>query len=171
MTDTKDQQAIDQLPDLIRDLPVAMLVTCTPQGTLRGRPMVNINTHFQGDLWFLTHEDDPKVAEVRENPQVNVSFASANDRRYVSVSGKASVVQDHNRVALLWTDACEKWFPGGRQDPKLALLHIEVEYAEYWDEQTGVMTELSGLVKQVFQGEAEEQSAVEHEKLDLQKTK
>ena len=104
------------------------------------------------------------------NPQVNVSFVSPDHGRYVSVSGTASVVRDPKRNELLWTDACQKWFPDGRDDPQLALLRIDVDYAEYWDAKTGVMQEFSGLVRRVLSGTTEpaKTGEPEHESIDWQ---
>jgi len=167
MTDTKHrQEAIEMLSKLIGDIPVAMLVTTSSQNALRSRPMVNVNTKFDGDLWFFTHKEDPKVDEVAENSQVNVSFMAPDRDRYVSVSGKASLVGSQKRLELLWNDACEKWFPDGKDDPQLGLLRIDVDYAEYWDKKTGVMKEIAGLVSQAFKGEADKERSVEHEKID-----
>lgn len=167
MTDTKHrQEAIEMLSKLISDIPVAMLVTTTSQNALRSRPMVNVNSKFDGDLWFFSHKEDPKVNEIAENPQVNVSFVAPDRDRYVSVSGKASLVGSEKRTELLWTDACQKWFPDGKDDPQLALLRVDVDYAEYWDEKTGAMKEIAGLVSQAFSGEADKKGSVKHEKID-----
>lgn len=66
--DSERHEAIDHLSKLICDIPVAMLTTSAPDHTLRGRPMVNVNTKFDGDLWFFTHDEDPKTREVQGNP-------------------------------------------------------------------------------------------------------
>lgn len=160
------REAIETLSNLIHDIPVAMFATATARHELRSRPMVNVNTKFDGDLWFFTHQDDPKVGEITGNPKVNVSFVSSEDGRYVSVSGTASLVENVKRMETLWADECQRWFPKGMDDPKLALLHVDVHYAEYWDEKVGAMKELSGLVKHALGKDAGGVESVEHEKFD-----
>lgn len=160
------RKAIETLGEMIRDMPVAMLTTSPPDHTLHSRPMVNVNQKFEGDLWFFTNEDDPKVHEIVGNPQVNVSFASPSDGRYVSISGQGSLVKDKKRAELLWTGECRKWFREGPSD-KLALLKIDVERAEYWDEQSGGMVTIAGFFKRVVTGDRPYE--VEHESIDWSK--
>ena len=86
MTDHDDRRkAAKKIADLIREVPIAMLTTCLPDHSLNSRPMVNVNSGFEGDLWFFTHADDPKVREIQGNPQVNVSFVDAARKHYVSI--------------------------------------------------------------------------------------
>jgi general stress protein 26 len=144
--------AINHLRDLIDDIPVAMLTTVRSDGGLESRPMVNINQKFDGELWFFTDQDDPKVEEIAAHPQVNVSFASPLKHRYVSASGDAEFVDDKKRCELHWTDECEAWFPKGLDEPKLSMLRIDVESAEFWDQQLGSMVAIAGLIKRLATG-------------------
>jgi len=114
------QTAIEHLREMIHDIPVAMLTTIASDSSLHSRPMVNVNKQFDGDLWFFTHYDDPKVAEIVANPQVNVSFVSPSKHRYVSATGNAELVRDPKHRELLWTTDCAPWFPRARKIRTLA---------------------------------------------------
>lgn len=165
MSDDKQRrEAIEYLGELITDIPVAMLTTCSRDHALHSRPMVNVNTNFQGELWFLTHDHDPKVEEIRGNPQLNVAFASPERRRYVSVSGTGKIVKDQKRCELLWTDDCQPWLPSGPSDENLALIKVEVERAEYWDASKSTMVAIGGFFKGLTGGQSS--APVEHEKFD-----
>ncbi len=157
MTDTNQANerhaAGEHLRKMIHEIPVAMLTTISSDGALHSRPMVNINENFDGDLWFFTSLDDPKVAEIAANPRVNVSFAAPSSHQYVSAAGKAELVRDPKRRELHWTSACESWFPQGPQDPNLGLLKIDVESAAYWDQQRGVMVAIAGFLKRLVTGD------------------
>lgn len=153
----------EHLCELIQDIPVAMLTTVASDGSLHSRPMVNINEKFDGDLWFFTSHDDPKVAEIQAHPQVNVSFAAPNKHQYVSATGKAEVVRDPKRRELVWTSDCEHWFPEGPKDPNLLLLKIEVESASYWDQQRGVMVAIAGFFKRLM---GEKPAETQNEQVD-----
>ena len=122
--DTERHEAIDHLSKLICDIPVAMLTTSAPDHTLRGRPMVNVNTKFDGDLWFFTHDEDPNKATFRRTQTLTSVSPEPGQHRYVSASGNGSVVKDQKRNELLWTSDCEPWFPDGLDDPKLALIKL-----------------------------------------------
>ncbi|NDK40173.1 general stress protein [Pseudoxanthomonas gei] len=124
---------IQHLASLIKDVEIAMLTTTQADGRLVSRPLGTQQVEFDGDLWFATAADSEKVAEIRANPQVNVSYASAGKNTYVSVSGKASIVADRAKIEALWSPPMKIFFPEGKDDPNLRLIRVRAESAEYWD--------------------------------------
>jgi general stress protein 26 len=130
---TERQQHIEQLADLIRDVDIAMFTTTGVDGRLYSRPLGTQEVDFDGDLWFATAADSPKVAEIALNPRVNVAYASPSKNSYVSVAGTARVVHDRAKIEELWSPAMKLFFPGGKDDPNLRLIHVSAESAEYWD--------------------------------------
>jgi len=127
------QQRIAQLAALIKDVEVAMFTTTGVDGRLYSRPLGTQEVEFDGDLWFATSADSPKVAEIALNPLVNVAYASPSKNSYVSVAGTARIVDDRARAEQLWSPAMKLFFPEGKDDPKLRLIHVRAESAEYWD--------------------------------------
>ncbi len=124
---------IQHLAELIHDIDVAMLTTTAPDGRLVSRPLGTQEVEFDGDLWFATGRDSAKVTEILANPQVNVSYASTSRNSYVSVAGHASIIHDRARIDALWSPAMALFFPGGKDDPELCLIKVDVDSAEYWD--------------------------------------
>ncbi|WP_312320853.1 pyridoxamine 5'-phosphate oxidase family protein [Stenotrophomonas sp.] len=133
MTRHTHTQQIEQLAELIRDVDIAMFTTTGVDGRLYSRPLGTQQVAFDGDLWFATSADSPKVAEISLNPQVNVAYASPSKNTYVSVAGTARIVDDRAKVEELWSPAMKLFFPGGKDDPNLRLIHVRAESAEYWD--------------------------------------
>jgi len=142
-------QNVKKLGELIKGIKVAMLTTVCPDGSLRSRPMVTQEAEFDGSLWFFTRQRDPKVGEVERHEQVNVSYASPDDQRYVSVSGTARLVTDRRKIQELWSPGLKAWFSKGADDPELALLRVDVEKAEYWDAPSSSVVHLVGFAKAV----------------------
>lgn len=156
---------IEKLRDLTKGIRVAMLTTVEEDGSLRSRPMATQEMELDGELWFFTGAGSLKVREVRREQHVNVSYADPDGQRYVSVAGTAQVVHDRAKAAELWNPMLKAWFPGGLDDPDLALLRIRVEKAEYWDSPSSKMVQLAGFVKAVATGKRYEPG--ENEKLEL----
>lgn len=123
--------AANKLHDLLEDFDTAMLVTTTPDGRLRSRPMALADSDGDGTLWFLTERGSPKVAEITREEQVNVAMQSS--QKFVSISGTARPVHDRHKIEELWKDSWTTWFPGGKDDPTLTLLRVDPESGEYWD--------------------------------------
>lgn len=124
---------IEHLAELIRDVDVAMLTTTAADGSLVSRPLGTQEVEFRGELWFATARDSAKVTEIKANPQVNVAYASTSKNSYLSVAGRASIVLDQAKIEALWSPAMKLFFPGGKDDPNVCLIRVEVDSAEYWD--------------------------------------
>lgn len=140
MTDRKLPRTADERADNIRhlaamieDIEIAMLTTVATDGHLVSRPLGTQDAAFDGVLWFATEAGSGKAAEIRANPQVNVAYAAPGKNRYVSVAGRASLVDDRQKIDELWSPAMQLFFPDGKDDANLRLIRVEVESAEYWD--------------------------------------
>jgi general stress protein 26 len=121
-----------QLLELVREFKTAMLVTHRLDGPLRARPLSLAQEHDDGVLYFATAVDSPKVDEVVVAPDVLVTLQDSS--RYVSISGKARVTRDRALIERLWSEPWRVWFPDGKDDPKLCILAVIPEEAEYWDQ-------------------------------------
>lgn len=146
-SDISRNEAIKLLAGLIHHIDIAMLTTVEEDGTLRSRPMATQRTPFDGELWFFTCLNSPKVREVLHYREVNVSYVQADHQAYVSVSGLGEVVTERAKIAQLWHPSYAAWFPDGPSDPSLALLRVHVDRAEYWEAPSGVVVHLIGLAK------------------------
>lgn len=74
---------LEKLRDMVKDIDFCMLTTLAKDGSLHSRPMsVDGEIEQDGDLWFFTYADSPKVSEVDRVEQVNVSFSAPDQQRY-----------------------------------------------------------------------------------------
>ena len=120
-----------KLRELLNDFGVGMLVTRTPSGELRGRPMALAEAQPDGTLWFATDRQSAKVDELERDGHVAVTLQSKTT--FVSLSGTAAVVDDRAKLAQLWKVEWKVWFPGGKDDPHVVLLRVDGTRGEYWD--------------------------------------
>ncbi len=158
---------IQKLGELIKEVKIAMMTTLDQDGTFRSRPMATQKTEFDGTLWFFTHASSPKVEEVEQSHHVNLSYAAPDSNTYVSVTGTATLVRDEAKAKELWNPILKAWFPKGLEDQDLALLHVMVEKAEFWDSPSSTMVQIAGFVKALATGKAYKPSPGEHEKITL----
>jgi len=151
MTKTANTDDLQKISGLIKNIKVAML-TSDDGGHLRSRPMVAAQKDFAGELFFFTRASAPKVGEVEQHSQVNVSYADADKQNYVSLSGTGKIVHDPAVVSAHWSEAMRTWFPKGKNDPEIAILKVSVDQAEYWDAPSSTMVYLYGYAKAVTTG-------------------
>lgn len=155
MYESNRAETLRKLGELIKGIPIAMLVTRAGDGTLRARPMAAPQTDeadFDGTLWFFTAHHSSKVLELAQAPEVGVVYTDSSGHRYVSLSGRAEVVRDDEKARRLWNPVYREWFPKGLEDPELVLLKVEVTRAEYWD--SPGMLGTVGRILAGFSGEA-----------------
>ena len=131
-----------KVAELIRGERFGMLTTIDSGGTLTSRPMALQEVEFDGDLWFFAERTSRKVGHIAGHPQVNVTVGSGST--WVSLTGRASVVEDKAKKRELWNGGVEAWFPDGPDDGAVVLLKVEATSGEYWNTPGGrVATALS----------------------------
>ena len=143
----------EKLYDLIADVKIAMMTTVDADGTMHARPMYSQEADEHGDLWFFTKLASPKLAEISRDNEVNLAYSHPSKQHYVSVSGRASVVQDAQKAEELWSEGLRTWFPKGSDDPRIALIKVDVDMAEYWDSPSSTMVYAYGYLKAITTGE------------------
>ena len=129
MASELNAQGIARVAELIGGRRVAMLTTFATDGGLASRPMAMPDRAFDGTLWFLASADTDHVADVTQNPLVNVTFSHGAG---LSLNGRAHIADDADLKHQIWDDIMEQWFGCGPDDPRVVLIAVEVLAAEYW---------------------------------------
>ncbi|MFA0964606.1 pyridoxamine 5'-phosphate oxidase family protein [Roseivirga sp. BDSF3-8] len=159
------KEHIDKVRELTDKIDICMMVTREPDGNLRSRPMSTRTIDDSGLFWFFTNELSDKVQELEAYPVVNLAYSEPDKNRYVSVTGVAGIVTEKTKIKELWTDALKAWFPDGLDDPRLALVKVLPDEAEYWDGSSSKMVRLFKLGKALVIGNRYE--AGENNKVDF----
>ena len=147
------EENLEKIRELVKEIDFCMLTTVDENGDLHSRPMsANGEIDPDGNIWFFTDVSSHKVSEVAKLPRVNVSFADPENQKYVSVSGSAELVRDRHKIDELWKPEFKMWFPGGKDDPKIALLKINLEKAEYWDSPSSTVGYALSFIKSLVTG-------------------
>lgn len=145
-----------KLNELLKSLNIAMLTTVDSEGHMRSRPMGTQNALIEEGLWFFTDKDSSKVREIQKNPSVNVSYSEMGKSIWLSVHGKALIVEAQAELEKRWSPELKAWFPEGVETPGLCLIKVEGEGAEYWDNPNGKIVMAFGLIKSAFTGKRED---------------
>jgi general stress protein 26 len=123
----------------IGELAIAMVTTTDRRYMPASRPLLTQLFEDNGVLWFFVPTDGSLASEIESNPRVSVSYCDPARGLYVSLSGYARLVHDPERMLALWDPRLASWFPEGLADPRLALLRVDVDHGEYWDERASRM--------------------------------
>lgn len=139
---------------LIRDIRFGMLTTQSESGDLRSHPLTTQNRKDdEGSvLWFFVSAKSDTLRDALARPKVNLAYASPDDDSYVSITGRARLVNDAQKKQELWSTFSQAWFPGGVTDPDLALLAVDITQAEYWDVKSSKMVQLIKMAQAAITG-------------------
>ena len=137
-SDAPTAKKLDELYGLIDGIEIAMFTTRRADGFLVSRPMATQAPDPIADLWFVTDAGSPKLAELAHDPHVNLAYYRDRTREWVSVSGTATITQDRQAIHELYRKDWKAWFgdeggarDGGPDDPRLALILVDVESVTY----------------------------------------
>jgi general stress protein 26 len=123
---------LTEVAQLLREIDICMFVTHA-DGGLRGRPMSNNGAvEYDGDSWFFTLRDTPKVRELEADPWVALAYIATESGRWLSIEGRASIEDDAERKRALWMADLERWFPNGPDDPAIVLIKASAERIHAW---------------------------------------
>lgn len=152
MAETHKEQ-LANLRQKIENVKFGMLTTVNPDQTLSSRPMTAQQIDAQGQMWFFTSDKNAFTKDLSRQPQVNITFSNPDDSLYVSVSGRATLVHNRDKAEELWNPMAGAWFPGGLDDPDLALINLDIVTAQYWDSSSSKMTQLFAIAKGILTGQ------------------
>ncbi len=145
-----NQEGLHKLKELVEEVNIAMLCTYH-QDHIHSRPMATSQMDDEGNIWFFTDEFSEKSNQIKDNPKVCLCYSDPSKNTYLSVRGSAELVHDPVKMQELYSPVIKAWFPKGLDDPKLTLLKVKPEKAEYWD--SNKMVTFFNIIKAVVTGE------------------
>lgn len=141
---------VSKVIEIINDVRIGMFTT-HGDGGLLSRPLTVVDVAESGDIWFFSTVQSDIVDEVNARGEVNVSFAG--NKKWVSVSGTAAVIDDVAKKRELWNSMVETFASEGPESADTVLLHVSSDSAEYWENPGGAASLVVGWIKQKVTGE------------------
>jgi len=117
----------------------------------------------QVDTLFFFAGKDNRLAP---GGRAMVHFAAKGHDYFACLDGDLRVDNDFAQIDKLWNRHVEAWFPGGKDDPKLALLRFDIDSAELWEADMS----LGGVVKMLFGGKIKGDEEGSHAVVDTTAT-
>ncbi len=86
-------------------------------------------------IWFFASRKNRLAAGGKAMGQ----FAAKGHDLFACLSGTLAEEANQARIDRHWSREVEAWFPGGRNDPELMMLRFEIEDAEVWTADPGLL--------------------------------
>ncbi|MEO8275387.1 MAG: pyridoxamine 5'-phosphate oxidase family protein [Thermoanaerobaculia bacterium] len=161
MKDSKSE--LTKMYELIEDSGTPMFTTRRADGHLVSRPMAQQKPAPGADLWFVATAGSPKLAEIAGDAHVNVAYFRNRTKEWVSVSGLARESREISIIHQLFEADWSIWFPKGddprmgtADDPRIALIGVDVHSAVFLEQNKPQPVVLFELVKGWLTGEKPE---------------
>ena len=128
-------------------------------GSAHSEPLTAQLDDDQVDTLFFFIGKDNRLAG---GGRVMAQFVSKGHDFFACLDGQARIDNDFAQIDKLWNKQVEAWFPGGKDDPNLALLRIDIDSAELWETDMSI----AGRVKMLFGGRIEAGDEGSHAKVE-----
>jgi len=158
----------NKLWDMIKDIKFGMFTHRHADGVMHSQPLTTQNKSMDENdkLYFFVSRTSDVARQITLDNNVNVAYTDPGKDSYVSVSGKASLLEDMDKKEALWTPMAKAWFPGGPTDPEVALLQVHISHAEYWDVKDSKMVQMAKMLTAAVTGKPPSDMA-EHKELRM----
>jgi len=120
----------DDVWNLIKDIPMALLVT-KDGDRLDARPMGATTRAGEGCIYILANKQEDSDKQIQADSKVVLSFQK-DATTYIVVHGRARASDDRAKIKDLWNAFDKAWWDGP-EDPRIRLLTITPNRAEYWE--------------------------------------
>ena len=89
-------------------------------------------------LWFFTYKDtDLAKAAGQEGKAAMFTFIDKDRHVFACFGGPLHLHYDRERIDRFWNPVVAAWFPDGKDDPRLSLLHLKADSADVWINEQG----------------------------------
>ncbi|RZF64858.1 general stress protein [Sphingomonas populi] len=105
-------------------------------------------------LFFFVGKDN----RLASGGSAMAQFVSKGHDFFACLAGDIRQDNDPALIDKLWNNQVEAWFPGGKSDPNLALLRLDISSAELWETDIS----LSGRLKMLFGGTIKSDESSSH---------
>lgn len=161
----KNEKNIALLKEMTENVRICMFTTVSLKDELSARPMATVKVEDDGSIWFFSNEYDLKSKEISKENEVMLAYSDPAKNTYITVNGKAKLINDQVRKEAYFSPAVKAWFPDGLEDPRLILICVEPETAEYWEGTSSKVVVAFNMLKAIVTGD--EYDAGKHDKINF----
>ena len=122
------QQIIDAARELITTTRYCSLITVDSNSTAHARTMDPFLPDQNLVVWMATNPKSRKVAEIRRNARVTLYYFDRESQGYVTIYGRAQLVNDAKEKSRYWKDDWKDFYPDrGRSYLLIKVVPLEME--------------------------------------------
>lgn len=137
--------------ELINEVAFCFAITHGPEGESHARIVQPRPATPEWTVDFLTNRRCRKVREIEASGKMTLAYQHDRDRGYVSLLGRAVIVDDVELKRSRWVPAADRWNPLGPEDPNVVYARLETYRIELWSAVRNVVPAPSGYSAAVLE--------------------
>lgn len=110
------------------------------------RPMTAQVEEERGPIWFFSAKDNALVEKLGQGHRAIATFTSKDHDLFASLRGNLRMDNDRAVIDRLWNAHVAAWYEKGKDDPKLALLRLDAESVEIWENASSLIAGIKSLL-------------------------
>ena len=103
-------------------------------------------------IWFFT----TKSHDFAKLGPVTATFEGKGHEMFARFKGELAIEQDQGRFEHFWSNFVEAWYDGGKDDPDILFLRMDLGEAEIWSGDLGVLTTAKMMLGQDIREDVED---------------
>src|SRR5579872_942803 len=119
--------------------PMCLAITVDQTGEANARVVQTSKLANEWTLRFMTDRRTRKVEEIERTGRLTLAYQDIPANSYVTLVGRAALVDDVTIKTAIWQPASYKWHPGGPMDPNVVLIEFTTDRIELWNSPHGVV--------------------------------
>ncbi len=150
----RDDELKQQFWEALADSPYLFLqLDSDPESAV---PMTaELDPNANGAIWFFTGRDHAFA----RGGAATATFAGKGHDVFARFKGTLSEETSRERLDREWSRFVESYFPGGKDDPNLLMLRMDLGAAEIWSTDIGLATTVRMALGQNVREETRDQHA------------
>lgn len=124
---------------LIDDLTFCVAATQGEDGNVSARIIQPMRLRDDWTVNTITVRRCRKVREIERTGRMTLLYQHDQDKSYVALIGRATIVEDVELKRSIWTPGHYRWNPTGPEDPDTVFMRLITERIELWSAVHGVM--------------------------------
>lgn len=136
LKDSSDLKLIAAAKDIMKSAGTCALITLDNEGCARVRTMDPFLPEDDLTVWFGTKSESRKVSQIKKDPRVTLYYLSSDASGYVTIHGKAELVNDPKEKEKHWKDRWESFYNDRSKD------YLLIKVSPIWME---VVSETHGI--------------------------
>ena len=134
---------VDDLLRIARDIvdrtPYCMAATVGASGEANARVLQPGKFKDDWSVRFMTDRRSRKIGEIERTGRLTLAYQNDASAAYVTLVGRATIIDDVEVKKATWNPASLRWHPGGPTDPHVVLVEFVAERIEIWSGSHGVL--------------------------------